>query len=61
LATEVTKNSWRMWRTFVNLRPGDHTVESRATDDTGYVQTQDQADTIPNGATGWPSVSFTVG
>jgi DMSO/TMAO reductase YedYZ molybdopterin-dependent catalytic subunit len=60
LATEVTKNSWRMWRTFFDLRAGNHTVESRATDDTGYVQTQEPADTIPDGAAGWPSVAFTV-
>jgi DMSO/TMAO reductase YedYZ molybdopterin-dependent catalytic subunit len=61
LSTEVTKNSWRMWRTTFTLKSGNHTVESRATDDTGYVQTQDQADTIPDGATGWPSVAFSVG
>jgi DMSO/TMAO reductase YedYZ molybdopterin-dependent catalytic subunit len=60
LATEVTKNSWRMWRTFFDLKPGNHTVESRATDDTGYVQQQAPEDTIPDGATGWPSVAFTV-
>jgi DMSO/TMAO reductase YedYZ molybdopterin-dependent catalytic subunit len=60
LATEVTKNSWRMWRTFFDLKPGNHTVESRATDDTGYVQTQESVDTIPDGASGWPSVAFTV-
>jgi DMSO/TMAO reductase YedYZ molybdopterin-dependent catalytic subunit len=60
LATDVTKNSWRMWRTFFDLKPGNHTVESRATDDTGYVQTQNAEDTIPDGAAGWPSVAFTV-
>jgi DMSO/TMAO reductase YedYZ molybdopterin-dependent catalytic subunit len=60
LATEVNKNSWRMWRTFFDLKPGNHTVESRATDDTGYVQMQAAEDTIPDGATGWPSVAFTV-
>jgi DMSO/TMAO reductase YedYZ molybdopterin-dependent catalytic subunit len=61
LSTEVTKNSWRMWRTSFQLRSGNHSVESRATDETGYTQTQDQADTIPDGATGWPSVAFSVG
>jgi DMSO/TMAO reductase YedYZ molybdopterin-dependent catalytic subunit len=60
LSTEVTKNAWRMWRGFVTLRPGQHTVEARATDDTGYVQTEAQADTVPDGATGWPSSTFTV-
>jgi DMSO/TMAO reductase YedYZ molybdopterin-dependent catalytic subunit len=60
LSTEVNKNTWRMWRTFVNLKPGQHTAESRATDDTGYTQTSDELGAIPNGATGWPSVTFTV-
>jgi DMSO/TMAO reductase YedYZ molybdopterin-dependent catalytic subunit len=60
LTTEVTKNSWRMWRVFVDLKPGNHRVESRATDDTGYTQTQTLADPIPDGASGWHSVSFSV-
>jgi Oxidoreductase molybdopterin binding domain/Mo-co oxidoreductase dimerisation domain len=60
LSVEVTKNSWRMWRAFIDLKPGNHTVESRATDDTGYVQTAATADTIPDGATGWHSVAFTT-
>jgi hypothetical protein len=49
-----------MWRVFVDLKRGDHRVESRATDDTGYVQTQTRADPIPDGASGWHSVSFSV-
>jgi DMSO/TMAO reductase YedYZ molybdopterin-dependent catalytic subunit len=60
LATEVTKNAWRMWRAFVELRPGTHMVRSRATDDTGFTQTAQVADPIPNGATGYPAVNFTV-
>lgn len=60
LSTEVTKNAWRMWRAFVPLRPGQHRVEARATDDTGYTQTSAIADPIPNGASGYPTVTFTV-
>lgn len=60
LSTEVSKNAWRMWRVFVNLGPGTHTVRARATDATGYTQTGDIADTVPNGATGYPSVQFSV-
>ena len=60
LSTEVSKNTWRMWRTTFALRAGTHTVEARATDDTGYTQTAVQADEIPDGATGWPSATFTV-
>jgi hypothetical protein len=32
----------------------------RATDNTGAVQTADQAETVPDGATGWHTVDFTV-
>ena len=60
LSTEVSKNTWRMWRTAFALKAGSHTVESRATDDTGYTQTSVQADEIPDGASGWPSATFTV-
>jgi hypothetical protein len=60
LSTEVTRNAWRMWRIFVPLRPGKHTVLSRATDDTGFTQTAQVADPIPNGASGYPAATFTV-
>lgn len=61
LSTEVSKDTWRMWRTTVSVRPGSHQIEARATDDTGYTQTAAAADTIPDGATGWPAVSVTAG
>ena len=60
LTTEVSKNTWRMWRAFLDLRPGSHTIECRATDGTGYAQTGQTQDSIPDGATGLPAVTFTV-
>ena len=60
LSTEVSKDTWRMWRITVGLRPGSHAIEARATDDTGYTQTDAVADTVPNGATGWPELSVTA-
>ena len=41
--------------------PARTRITARATDNTGAVQTQDQASPAPDGATGWPSVSFEVG
>jgi hypothetical protein len=35
-------------------------AEVRATDKTGYTQTADRAAPIPDGASGWHSVQFTV-
>jgi DMSO/TMAO reductase YedYZ molybdopterin-dependent catalytic subunit len=60
LSAEVSVDTWRMWRAELALPPGRHTVEARATDKSGYVQTELRAEPIPNGASGWPSVSFTV-
>jgi DMSO/TMAO reductase YedYZ molybdopterin-dependent catalytic subunit len=60
LATEVNKQTWRMWRISVDLKPGLHKAEVRATDRTGRTQTQQTARPIPNGASGWHSTDFTV-
>ncbi|MET0236673.1 MAG: molybdopterin-dependent oxidoreductase [Kibdelosporangium sp.] len=60
LATEVNPSTWRMWRVELDLAPGLHTVECRATDKTGYVQTDQRVAPIPDGATGWHSTTFTV-
>jgi hypothetical protein len=53
-------DTWRQWVWEWDATPGQHTIEARATDATGYTQTADQAPTTPNGATGYPSVSVTV-
>jgi hypothetical protein len=60
LAVQPTKEAWRMWRRTFDLAPGSHTVLVRATDSTGYTQTMDRADPIPDGATGLHSVVFTA-
>jgi hypothetical protein len=60
LSTEVSKDTWRMWRAFVDMRSGQHTVQARATDQTGYTQTGQNQISIPDGATGYPSVTFTA-
>ncbi|MBB5157619.1 molybdopterin-dependent oxidoreductase [Saccharopolyspora phatthalungensis] len=59
LATDVSRDTWRMWRTTLHLPPGDHVVECRATDRSGQPQTPERHAVIPNGATGWHSVRFT--
>jgi DMSO/TMAO reductase YedYZ molybdopterin-dependent catalytic subunit len=60
LATDVSGDTWRMWRADFDLAPGGHTVQSRATAADGVVQTEAQAEPVPDGATGWPEVSFAV-
>jgi DMSO/TMAO reductase YedYZ molybdopterin-dependent catalytic subunit len=58
LATEVSPDTWRMWRAGVEVGRGEHRVEVRATDRSGYTQTEQRAAPDPDGATGWHSVIF---
>jgi DMSO/TMAO reductase YedYZ molybdopterin-dependent catalytic subunit len=60
LSTEVNVDTWRMFRLRGRWTSGAHVAEVRATDRTGYTQTADRAAPIPDGATGWHSVQFTV-
>lgn len=60
LSTEVNIDTWRMWRVELDLQPGNHTVECRATDRSGYTQTNEHAAPIPDGATGWHAIVFTA-
>jgi DMSO/TMAO reductase YedYZ molybdopterin-dependent catalytic subunit len=60
LAAEVNLDTWRMWRAELNLTHGQHTVECRATDQTGATQTGSRVAPVPDGATGWHSIQFTV-
>jgi DMSO/TMAO reductase YedYZ molybdopterin-dependent catalytic subunit len=60
LSTLVSKDTWRMWRTTFTLPRGDHTIQARATDATGYTQTSDTIGDVPDGATGYPSIQFSA-
>lgn len=60
LGADVSDTTWRMWRVEMDLATGSHTVECRATDKSGYTQDQARLDPVPDGATGWHSVTFTV-
>ncbi len=65
LATEVNRNTWRMFRLTRQLPPGQHTVTCRAYDGQGTMQVEDRLRLInpgpvPDGSTGWHSMIFTV-
>ncbi|MGW5055406.1 molybdopterin-dependent oxidoreductase [Actinokineospora sp. NPDC004072] len=60
LAAEVTDQAWRMWRVAVEVAPGEHRAEVRATDAAGRTQAEERVPPIPDGATGWHSVLFTA-
>jgi DMSO/TMAO reductase YedYZ molybdopterin-dependent catalytic subunit len=60
LSDEISIDTWRMWHLDLTLPTGDHSAEARATDKSGYTQTDRRVGVIPNGATGWPAIRFTV-
>jgi DMSO/TMAO reductase YedYZ molybdopterin-dependent catalytic subunit len=60
LSAEVGLNTWRMWRVTVDLKPGERTIQVRATDNRAYTQTEDEAPPAPDGATGWHTVHVSV-
>ena len=60
LATVPGIDTWRQWVWEWDATPGTHTIESRATDATGYTQTSLQEPPEPNGASGYPSIAVQV-
>jgi len=61
LAAVPNLDTWRQWVwQWEDAAVGQHTIQARATDKTGYTQTALQADVAPNGATGYPSTQVTV-
>ncbi|BBY79385.1 molybdopterin-dependent oxidoreductase [Mycolicibacterium pulveris] len=60
LGASYSDDTWRLWSFAWQAEPGPHTITVRATDNTGAVQTEQVADPVPDGASGWHTVSFTV-
>jgi DMSO/TMAO reductase YedYZ molybdopterin-dependent catalytic subunit len=61
LGDSYTNDAWRLWSFDWRAdQSGQHRITVRATDNTGAVQTAQEADVIPDGASGWHSVSFAV-
>ncbi len=53
-------DTWRQWVWTWEATAGLHTLEVRAVDGTGAVQTGVRAGTVPDGATGWHAVEVRV-
>ncbi|WP_349269333.1 oxidoreductase [Mycolicibacterium parafortuitum] len=61
LGQSYSNDTWRLWSfPWEATETGMHTITVRATDNSGYTQTPDRADPVPDGATGWHSVTFAV-
>ncbi|MFI5777856.1 molybdopterin-dependent oxidoreductase [Nocardia sp. NPDC051570] len=61
LAAVPSLDTWRQWAYDWDAAPGLHTVRARAIDETGRPQTAEVRDVLPDGATGYPSVTVRVG
>jgi len=61
LAADPSIDTWRQWAYDWPTTSGTHTIRARATDGTGQVQTSEQADVVPDGASGYPSITVRVG
>ncbi|HEY3903539.1 MAG TPA: molybdopterin-dependent oxidoreductase [Streptosporangiaceae bacterium] len=53
-------DTWRQWMLDWDAPVGNHIIESRATDATGYTQTAVQEPPEPNGASGYPIIQVQV-
>jgi DMSO/TMAO reductase YedYZ molybdopterin-dependent catalytic subunit len=60
LGANYSNDAWRLWSYRWTTTPGSHTITVRATDNTGAVQTPDDAPPAPDGASGWQTVAFSV-
>jgi DMSO/TMAO reductase YedYZ molybdopterin-dependent catalytic subunit len=61
LGASYSKDTWRLWSFgWSATQTGRHTITVRATDGNGSVQTEQEADPVPDGASGWPATDFTV-
>lgn len=60
IAATPSDDSWVQWRAVMTLPKGRHTAKVRATNKAGEVQTGAYADVLPDGATGWHQIDFSV-
>ena len=60
LPAQDTIDTWRQWYYVWDATPGYHTLQVRATDQSGYTQTAVAHRTEPNGATGYHTIHVTV-
>ena len=60
LGPQISDVSWRQWWHEWTPTPGKNRITVRATDGTGYTQTDKVAPIEPDGATGWHSIVVNV-
>jgi DMSO/TMAO reductase YedYZ molybdopterin-dependent catalytic subunit len=61
LGDDPTVDTWRQWAYAWDATDGDHQLQVRATDQSGYTQTAERVGVVPDGATGWHTIRVSVG
>jgi len=61
LSTPISKATWVQWLYDWDAPAGNHTLEVRATDGTGEVQTDQRSNPAPDGARGHQTIDVRVG
>jgi DMSO/TMAO reductase YedYZ molybdopterin-dependent catalytic subunit len=61
LAKQLAADTWRQYVYDWEAKPGDYTIQVRATDGNGETQTASKAPPHPSGATGYHTIDVTVG
>lgn len=60
LGVDLTDDAWRQWIFDWDATSGEHTIQVRSTDKSGYTQTEEVRRVDPDGATGWHTRTVTV-
>ena len=60
LGDDISNDTWRLWTFDWQATSGEHTIQVRATDKSGYTQTETVTSIAPDGATGWHTRTITV-
>jgi DMSO/TMAO reductase YedYZ molybdopterin-dependent catalytic subunit len=56
LSVPLSENSWIQWKLDAVLDEGEHIISVRATDATGYTQSEIEVPPAPDGAEGWHTI-----
>ncbi|MGI8909022.1 MAG: Ig-like domain-containing protein [Rubrobacteraceae bacterium] len=60
LAAQLAEDTWRQYVYEWDAKPGDYTLQVRATDGEGQTQTEKTAPPHPSGASGYHTIEVTV-
>ena len=58
LSAPLSNDAWLQWMLPTEMAAGEHQVRVRATDRTGYTQSEDEVPPAPNGAEGWHTITL---